>query len=294
MFKNLFRKPVMKPEAFQAKLAGEILKSEQIADARFDRDIFSIQIAYVDDDTETTLMLENAYRHYAAEGLSEKERALVLSEWIAFFSTRPGEFKVIKSRLFPIVRHIGYLGEFHDAVESAFASGQPLPKGYAGPIVRPFAGDLVIYLGHESPLDINYVNQDSLIEMDISADEAWDVSFENLVSDSREPVMESRNDAGLVAVGFPNDQWLTPSLLLYLDMFEGFMASNNLESLLLAVPNRQEVLFTDEALPHAMEMLGFAIEEGRKADHPQSNCVFRIRKGSAEIEYVDAVEELTG
>ncbi len=248
---------------------------------------FQFNITYAGDINPSKISLENAYRAYADKG-SDEERQNQLDGFVRFFSTNPAAETFDVRRLFPLVRQINYLDPHAEVVWNALTTGSPLPEDYDGPLARPFIGDLVILLGQETDTSVNFVSYSTLKESGVSDETAWDAAFGNFTDDRFSYTFEQVNDEGLCICHIENEMWLTPSLLLFTDTLNTFVDNNDVSSLLVSLPSRMGILFIDEGIAGAMDIISDVSAQMLKSDHPQSEYIFRLRRGADAYELIAA------
>jgi hypothetical protein len=153
--------------------------------------------------------------------------------------------------------------------------------------VRPLIGDLIVVLGQETETTVTMVSKSDLNESGISVEAAWDAAFGNLSNDRFSYAMEQIGESGLCVFQFENEMWLTPTLLLYSGIFHDFMSRNDIASAYIALPNRAGVLFIDDSLAGALELISDVSSHMLKSDHPQSEYIFWLRQGQDELELIE-------
>lgn len=287
MFKKLFtlNKAPMSREEFQRKFVNRLSQETSIVSVETYSDFSIKKLCSGEDDYEVS-NLENAYRDYASSGLTLEERDGVFSRWVELFAKPIQSGELSAENLYPIVRSIGYLMEYAEVVEEAFNKDLQLGDTYDGPCVKPFIADMVLLLAFEGEEGVDIIRSNELIQLGLSEDEAWDRAFENALSSRFDPVFEQINEAGLAAASCPNEQWMTPTLLIYSDLWQNLMINNELDALLIAVPCRSGVFFADANLHHAEDMMHSVIADMLKEHHPQSSQLLRVYRGSPELEIV--------
>ena len=260
---------------------GSVYHSDVIGDG--------LVINYVNEENETFINLENAFRHYSDRQKSTSERTLIFAEWVESFARPPQSTMITKAGLFPLIRHIGYLAEYPETAVKAFEEAKDLPDSYDGPLVRSFVGDLVLLIGHESFHDVAFVTQIALDEVGIMAEIAWETAFSNIDSDRFTIGFDQLTDEGLAAAFFVDEPWLTPTLLANTELFQELMESNDINSLLIAVPARSEIIFIDESLPGAMSHIMKMASQLLTKDHPQSEFIYCLSRGGSELTLAERV-----
>jgi len=248
-----------------------------------------VAMAGMPDDAQLEIGLENAFRHFKSKGSKQSD----LEETVMFLvrsldEAVPGP--VSPERLFPLVRHIGYLGNCAGTVYEAFNNGRELPSSYKGPLVRPFQGDLVFGLGHETAAAVAMIGASELEQIGMTVDDAWDRAAANLQQPRFKPVIETVNDHGLMAAHLQDEAWLTPTLLSNEQLYLDHMAGEGIDEILLSLPAWNEVFFVDAGNLHALDMMAHTIRQGLKQDHPQSGCVFRLKLGGEGLAFDRYIE----
>lgn len=287
MFKKFFgNKKIMSRSDFQAEMLNRISNCNTVKSAHLFGE-FSIKKYFLNEGDYEISNLENAYRDYSASDISYEDRNAVFERWVNNFSKPLKSGAVSGENLYPIVRHIEYLGENRMFVEEAFSKGKRLGDRYDGPCVQSFVADMVFMLAVEGEDVVDCVSKNDLLLLGLGENEAWNKAFENALASRFDPVFEQINEAGLAVASCPDEQWMTPTLLVHNELWQNLMINNELDALLIAVPCRSGVFFADASLDYAEDMMRSVIATMLEEHHPQSSYLLRIRRGSSEIEIVE-------
>ena len=228
------------------------------------------QVTFADNRESRTIDLTNGWLTWSGTSdHSERERTLRdLAHSMAETIPAPDA-----SALLPLVRHIGYAGDFAPVLSQAFASGDALPDDYDGICAAPFAGDLIILLAFETASTIASAAMPDLASLDLTLPEALSLAQSNLRARTIKTAAHKAHDGTLWEIGVGNDPWLAPSLLLLPDRIAGHLPGAT--DWLMCHPARAGLLFCDAAGPDAETHMIRAIETFRTQDHRQSDMVFR-------------------
>jgi hypothetical protein len=307
MFRQLIRDPDFPSRAEFAEAALQKLsENKRVVNLRHSDPVGSyLDFEYAGKDYSA--ILQDAYAEYRLSARSDEERDTFVKNWAADLTGGLNSRTVVGGRrtapqpekdmpddspaltihdLLPSVTNIDYLNNHREVVSKCFSSGESLPPDYDGPIVRPLFEDLVMMLC----TDHKRLLQGEIEPLGITEDEAWAAAFENINSNRFSIVSGAWREGPLVSLELDEEVWLTTTLIMDEDLFQGIMEADDIDSVLIALPRKFRIVYVDETRPDVLGVIReqLAIDPSKQRK-PGSQCIFRMKRGVPGIEVVETV-----
>ncbi len=255
---NIFKSPppLKTPEDVRDAIVDRLTKTKRISSVEHtSQDGLDVDVQA--DGKIHKFFLENAVVAVLNSGESARGQHKTVRTYVDAFLSSLSQPDLVLDQVYPIVRHRGYVD-----IEGS------------SPIFTEVGGDLVCALAHDTPQTLVTLNKDMIEEADLAVAEVWGAARVNL-SLALKAVEDEDLGAGLHIMRL-KDPWLGTSLMLAPDLFHVARQTLSAETLYLAAPSREGIVYIDSAAPGAFVHIQEAVKIGLGQDHPQSEFVFTL------------------
>lgn len=204
-----------------------------------------------------SFFLENAVVAILQDGVSPRGQHKSVKHYVSAFLSSLEDTGIDLDKVYPIVRHRDYM-----QVDDVAA------------IHTAMFGDLVCTPALDRPDTLATLTKDAIDDAELAVAEVWGAARVNL-SVALKSIEDEDLGAGLHIMRL-SEPWLGMSILLAPELLHVARRELGAETLYVAAPSREGVVYIDCAAAGAFARIQEAVEIGLSQDHPQSAYIFTL------------------